>query len=373
LDPTETDDTNDDTTTGAEGGGEAAEPSLLDAVSAALEPTTPVVPSDDTSAAEENEDGADELDPNEEPEEEGEAGEGDKPRGADGKFIEAGDKGKVGKGGEKAGEGDGKPDGKKQPDVVNDPIPEDVKGRTRERMQGLIDTVKSKDEIIANQHTIIEAVKATGATPDDFSGMIRYMGWYYSDDPAQLTKARDLLQQQLEEVSIKLGQPAAGTDFISRYADIKEQLEAGQITPEAALELSMSRAARDRTKARTDAANQQAEAETAAKTERETAISDLDQLGKTLQQTDPDYARKHAVLKPILNSLGMLPPKQWKAAFMKAYKAVKLEPVQTQQGTQQNTPKGQPLRANKSPSAGQNRQPTSLFDAISSAVDSVGQ
>ena len=377
---------------GSDGAASESPKSLGDAISEALEPTLPRTEEGggDEGAGDE---GADEEGGEDEDSGEEAADEGDQERNPDGTF-KAVDKSKTGEGAGKAGDGktgaDGKPLVDKnaaKTDVVNDPIPEDVKGRTRERMQGLIDTVKQKDEIIQNQDTVMAAVRGTGASPEEFAAMISYMGWVHSEDPKQLTQARNMLMAELEGVCLKLGEPAPGIDFIGKYPDLKAKLDAGQIDAETAQEIAITRT---KQKAQQDAearrtTNTEATRQRATQ-ERNSAIADLDQLGATLSENDPDFDEKMKLM-PDLKTLGEKnPPSKWRSAFTAAYKAAGTllanrrakaqgsggsgQQQRTNNGGQPQN-KGQPLRGNQSPSGstGSNRQPKNLFDAISQAVD----
>jgi len=309
--------------------------------------------------------------------------------GADGKLLPADDNGKAGEGtgkGDAAGKlgPDGKPlpvadDGKggKKADPVNDPIPEDVKGRTRERMTSLIAAVKEKDEMIGIQNQLFDSIQSTGATPQEFGAMLGYMRWVHSEKPEDLKQARELLLSELEGSSLKRGEAAPGVDFLSKFPDLQEKVNNGQITVDDANEMALHR---QRTKVQTDrttAQRTQEETTQNATAERNAAIKELNELGASLNATDPDYAAKHAMLKPMLDVLGTMPPKQWKAAFMSAYKALKLPAAGTgvtpPAGGGNKPPANQPLRGNKVPSGGSVRAPTSMFDAISAAIDSAGQ
>lgn len=366
----ENDTTEDDTPAVGEVVPEVNTPSLLDSINEALAPTLPKVEDtpvegDDDETTDESEDGKD--------------AEGDAERNADGTFktkqkseAPAGD-GKVGE--PKLGP-DGKPlpvaeDGKaKKADPVNDPIPEDVKGRTRERMTSLIAAVKEKDEMIGVQNRLFDSIKSTGATPEEFGAMLGYMRWIHSDKPEDLKQARTLLLSELEGLSLKLGEAAPGVDFLSKFPDLQEKVNNGQITIDDAQEIALHR---QRTKVATDRTTaQQTQEQTAqqATQERNDAIKELNELGATLAGSDPDYAQKHKMLKPVIDVLGAMPPKQWKAAFQNAYKALKLPaagaaPVVPKGGT----PPNQPLRGNKVPSGDSKRAPTSMLDAVSAAVD----
>lgn len=361
------DETTETTETLPEGGAPetpAATPSLSDAITAALEPTLPAAepvtpPEGEEIPAEGAEtEGEEEIDLDDGLE-----------RNPDGTF-----KAKPKTDAAKPGETPPVDDKAKKPDAVNDPIPDEIKGRTRERMQSLIATVKEKDETIAVQNQLFDSIKNTGATPEEFGAMVGYMRWVHSDKPEDLRQARDLLLSELEGISLKLGETAPGIDFLSKFPDLQEAVNNGQITVDHANELAMGRQRIKVTNDRTAAQQTQEQQTQAATAERNAAITELNSLGQTLQQTDPQYAAKHAALAPALKALGMLPPKQWKAAFMAAYKAVEVPAATPASATApaQKPSGNQPLRANKSPSGSSTKQAGSMLDAISAAIDAAG-
>ncbi len=370
MDP---EDTTEETT--PEGGEPAADTSLLDSINEALAPTLPETPTEETETEIEEEEDEDEP----EVDEEGEVVEDEtRARGADGKFLKAGDKPKPI---EPAVDDKLKPvvEPAKKADAVNDPIPDEVKGRTRERMTSLISTVKSQGEMIATQNQLFDAIQSTGASPDEFGAMLGYIRWTKSDKPEDLKQAQALLQSELEGISLRLGRAAPGVDFLAKFPDLQAKVDNGQITTEDAQEIALHRQRTNVNTARTTQQQTQEATAQAATQARNAGIAELNTLGTTLNSTDPEYATKHEILSPILASLGQLPPASWKNAFMQAYKAITPAQVARFKATGEAAPvvqkKGagnQPLRANKSPSGGQQRGPTSLLDAISSAVDEAG-
>lgn len=365
------------------------ETSLLDSINEALAPTLPETPvADEPVVDEETDDDEDEG----EGDEDGEGAAKDGERNADGTFkakpkAEADGSTPKGDAAPKLG-ADGKPvpavgaDGKpvvepKKADPVNDPIPDEVKGRTRERMQSLISAVKEKDSHIAIQNELVDSISSTGASPEEFGAMLGYMRWVHSDKPEDLKQARDLLLSELEGLSLKLGEAAPGVNFLAKFPDLQAKVDNGQITTEDANEMALHR---QRTTVETTRRTQQQTTEQSAQAAtqaRNAGIAELNELGKTLSTTDVDFAIKHEILKPILGSLGQLPPTSWKAAFTQAYNAV--TPAQVERfrtpvviAPKQKAPGSQPLRAGKVPSGGQQRAPKSLLDAISAAVDEAG-
>ena len=286
-----------------------------------------------------------------------------------------------------AATGTGKQDTAKKGDPVNDPIPETLQARTRDRMESLIGLVKEKDAILASQHGILNAITNTGASPQEFGAMIGYMSWVHSDEPSKLKMARDLLLSELEGVCLKLGEAAPGIDFIAKHPDIQAMVQAGQITQEAANELAITRsrkAAADH-KAQVDA--ERNATETAQTRERDTAIANLNALGQQMAKTDADYKRKFQIMKDngIMETLRELPVRQWKDAFLRAYNripAASTPPVKTGQislpqgrngnGQYNGTAPARPLRAKAPAGAGSGtRAPASALDAMNSALENM--
>src|SRR5690606_21079220 len=74
-----------------------------------------------------------------------------------------------------------------EPDPVNDPIPDDIKGRTRERMQGLItsvkDTATERDKYKAERDEILAAIADTGASPELFGDTMAFLKHLHSNSP----------------------------------------------------------------------------------------------------------------------------------------------------------------------------------------------
>lgn len=380
----------DDDTVETPEGEDAPETSILDAINGALAPTLPDAPTEETT--EEGELDEEELEDETDEDSEDDPANAGRERGPDGKFLpaKADGAGKDAKGApavDAAGKlgADGKPlpvEPGKKVDPVNDPIPDEIKGRTRERMQSLISTVKTKDEQIAVQHQLVDSITSTGASPEEFGAMLGYMRWVHSDKPEDLKQAQQLLLSELEGISLKLGEAAPGINFLAKHPDLQQDVDNGQITQERAQEIALHRTRTANTEAQRTAVQTRESTAAAATAERNAGIAELNALGVSLNTTDPDYAEKHDILKPVLTALGELPPTKWKAAFQRAYNAITPEQVEARRGLMQRrgaapakpgAPAGKPLRANKTPSGGEpNRGPTSLLDAISAAVDSAG-
>ena len=260
--------------------------------------------------------------------------------------------------------------------AVDDPIPPQVAEKTRERMQTLIDLVKSKDGEIKQAQDFVDQIAATGASPQEFTTMMSYMSAVHSDNPEHLKLAQNLLMSELEAISLKLGTPAPGIDFLSKYPELLAQVERGEIRREAANEIAMNRTKVANTKVQDDQRKQATETQAATTKAHDDGMAELNKLGDELYAKDgQEYLRRYAILEPALEALGELPPKQWKAAFLRAYNAVKPAPAAVStlnKGAPGAKSGNQPLRANKVPSGDSAPKPKNALEAMSASLAELG-
>ena len=214
---------------------------------------------------------------------------------------------------------------KKEVDHVNDPIPKELKEATQERIRSLIGYVKERDEALQVQGNLISAIQGTGTTAEEFASMIQYLEAFHSSDPKMLEKALGILQTNMESIALRLGKDVPGVDFLAGHQDLKDAVRYGQITQQHANELARARTLEARTKSYNEQRQSATQAETAAKAEKDAAITELNNLGAQLSKTDPDYQRKYdLIVGPLSAAFVHIPPSQWRAAFDKAYAAVKV-------------------------------------------------
>jgi hypothetical protein len=286
-------------------------------------------------------------------------------RNADGTFKKKGE--------EKPAEGK-EPPAKVEPkkaDPLNDPIPKELKKDTQDRIRTLIDTTKTvtaeRDEIKQNFDYMVNGIQATGATPAQYGETLSWLALFNSNDPAQQEKALELVENVAERLATLLGKERTVGDPLGTHADLKEAVRSGKLTPEYAKEIARTRNGQQfRTELSTSASREQQQQQQAAQ-ELATARADLSALEQTLISTDPDqYEAKKAILVPALKPVfAVLPPSQWKAKFIEAYKAIKVNgaaPVK-------KAPVNQPLRAGKQPAGGQTKAPSSMLEAVSGALN----
>lgn len=280
-------------------------PSLADAIQSGIDsapergPAVSEDPVEEGAAKPEGEEGA-------------AAGEGEE-KPADEKPAEAGDK-----------PVEEKPADKGEPDHVNDPIPKELSERTRERITSLASMVKEKDATIENQGNLINAVISTGASPDQFAGIITYLRNLNSTNPADLELCLKDMDNMRQNIAMRLGKPVAGVDFVAEHPDLVQKVHYGQLSKEDAQEIAVNRA---RAKMQTETATRAREAaaaKTASEAEVATGQKELNELGDILSASDPAYKVKYdAIMPALLAELRTTPPSQWRSKFLTAYKGYK--------------------------------------------------
>lgn len=355
----------------------APEPTALDAINSALESITPKAP-DSTGDAAGDEPETDEA--------EGEEGTGEAPEGE----APAGEEDPEGEGpdGKKKDEAEETPEQKaarelaetpeqktarlaeetkKKPDPINDPIPQTVAPRTRERITSLIKEVKDRDGIVEQHRELFNTIQSTGVSPENFGHTLTVLRLFNSDKIEDNRQAYIFLQSQVAEMAKKLGETVPGVDPLEGHADLKEAVEAQSISSQHAGELA---AARNRAAAVIAANNANTQTQEAAAAEwnqaNTVAKAALNALGKTLSGLDANYETKaKAVMAKITPTLGGIHPSKWVQLFQDEYAALGKKVV-TVPGAKKVT--GQPLRPNKQPAGGGQKQPGSALEAVEAAL-----
>jgi len=260
----------------------------------------------------------------------------------------------------------------KAADHLNDPIDPRWKEATRERFQALTTMVRERDAEIAQGRELFTAIESTGMSPEELGTILSYSRLVHSDNIDDRRTAFKFLQGELRGLALQLGETTAGVDIVDEHPDLKEQLEAGQITEAVAREVALSR---ERAKVETANATRQRETAAEADAARTQAVADMDELGATLADLDPQYEAKAKLLIPKLQPvLSKMHPTQWVAHFRKEYRTFKLPAatVAPANADPAAPTKGQPLRPNKQPSGQGAQQPTSALEAMNAALDGIG-
>lgn len=258
----------------------------------------------------------------------------------------------------------------KKSDPINDPIPKELKAETQDRMRSLIKTAKEltaeRDQVKTDFDYIIKGIEASGSTPQQYGEVLSWMQLFNSNDPAQQSKALELVESVADRLATLLGKERASSDPLAAHADLKEAVARNQITAQYAKEIARTRNAqgfRTQIQSAHQTEQQQQQAAQQAVVDAKTGLNAQE---ATLRSTDPQYEAKRAALVPVLQPLfRRLHPSQWNEAFADAYKKIQ---VPAAAPAKRGVPANQPMRAGKNPAGGQGRAPASMGEAINAAL-----
>lgn len=260
---------------------------------------------------------------------------------------------------------------KKEPDAINDPIPEGLNKRTTDRIKSLVETVKAQEHLVAQHDQLFGAVRDTGATPEEFTAMLGYMRSVHTQDPAELNRAYTMLQSEMRGLMVRMGKAIPEVNLLRDESnnDLVDEIRNGTLTAARAHEIAVSREVNNHKNTAATAVT--AEATARAENVRLSAEgkSQLDTLGNELQARDGAvYTQKYDVLVPILTPIfKTLHPSQWAATFRAAYDKVK---VSVPTLAPEAAPRNMPLRPKTPAGAGSSKTaPTSALDAINAALE----
>jgi hypothetical protein len=253
------------------------------------------------------------------------------------------------------------PAGEEKPEVAenDEEPPEGIGKKAQERFRAMVARVKEKDAEIEHLHRdlggIRNLMRETGGTPEDFSKSFEYIRAIRRGD---LQQARDILEDQIRQISVATGKPFGAVDPLAQHPDLRERVDAFQMDEQTALEMARHRLAQQEQQqaAQQFHARQQAEV-TQART-RQQAIAEIDRLGSEWAKSDPDYAAKEAVIARQAQLIAQqFPPSQWAAQVRLMYQTISAMP---QPKPASHSPA--PLRASGQTAGA--RQPSSMLEAI---------
>lgn len=240
-------------------------------------------------------------------------------------------------------------------------VPDDLKGRTRERFEKLTTTLKETRQQAQQAAEYAQrwrdTIESTKAPPEAVGESLEILRLIHSGDPAQMGQALDKLEAARANLAKALGRDLPGVDPLGDHADLAAEVERGELSRQRALELARIRAAEQ-------AQRNQSQQQTAAQ-QREQAIEQgaqaVDQLLAELKRTDASYATRMGVLQPMLRTIAAnTPPERWVTAVREAYAAVRIPASASAH---------QPLRPAAAGAGGRPAaQPASVLDAINAAL-----
>ncbi len=275
--------------------------------------------------------------------------------------------------------------GAKKPDPLTDPIPNALKRETKERIRTLVDRTKSAETSLATvtgeRDELINAVTETGATPQQYAGVLDYLELVNSGDQNKLKQAANFMIRELSALSRVGGFRIPGVTSYAGHADLEKAVADGKLEPHIAEELAASRAATTH-QGKVGAAQAQAsqaraqyaQAESAARTELNTIEAEFSK--------DPLYAAKKPLIVEMLNEqirgdrktgIPPLHPSKWPAMYRKIYSTLPNtgvwgvpRPGNVQPGGK--VPQNTPLRTQQ-PAGAQKPEPKSIQEAIEQGIE----
>lgn len=212
-------------------------------------------------------------------------------------------------------------------------LPKDAKAETRERFGKLkeqYDTLHQEVEPLraaaARAQEWEQLVMSTGAPPELMGSMFDYAAIATkanAGDPQAIALALDTARKEYEHWAKLAGADVPGVDPLADYPELRAQVEEGDMTRAAALEvvkarnlLSRQQQVQQQSAQQQQAEARQAEAVNAAKTE-------LAELNAKLSAEDPHFAQR--VAKIDFAAIRQHPPHLWAAKVEAAYWRVPVE------------------------------------------------
>lgn len=254
-----------------------------------------------------------------------------------------------------------------EPGKSDDPyqMPEDLKGRSRERFQKLADIAKESTQRAESLERDVQGFKSmmedAGASGQD---IVQYLGYVKALNTGNVEQALNMLDQQRKVLVLALGRDVNTDDIdpLSDHPDLKQAVSNG-MDRRYALEVARTRMASQQDQH----ARQQQERQQSEVRSQQQALSDaanaIDTLAQQWAANDIDYPAKEAYLLKMLPDIQKsFPPQQWAAALQMAYKNITTAPP----APQSRAPGMQPLRATGKTSSG--AAPKSMLDAMKSGA-----
>lgn len=323
------------------------------------------------------------------------AGEGEGAATGDAAASDAAAAKKDGEGASDAGK-DGKPeagkDGKENAEPHADDVAEaaalNLKGKSNERFVAMAGEIRAFAPIKAaleqagikdaaalpavlqrarDADGIVGMVMDTGASAEQYEQTLDFLTVLnkgMAGDRAAAEKAFEMVGAEYAAMARALGKEVPGVfDPLAEHKDLQDEIKAGDITRERALEIA---AARRLTAARqqADSSNAQADAHERATAQGRDALATWDQS----MRADPAYLAKRPILdKLVANIRRTLPPAQWLQATQEAYAAIPNLPA----AQAPSPPPAKPAPSAMRPAGAQRALQPEAFDDPIEAIDSV--
>jgi hypothetical protein len=268
---------------------------------------------------------------------------------------------------------------KPEPDHVNDPIPDSVKGRTRERMESLVTTSKDlRTQLTAAKRDLGElyqAIEETRAPPKQFAQTLDALRGFNSRDPAERREAAKYFRTLADGVASDLGDTVPGKSPLDGHPDLKQRVAEREITEADANELAEARNRRAADERRSVKDRELDEQQRNVSEAHKRGIAELNVLGAKLYAEDPaNFEKRNAAIMPRMKAMrDKLDPSAWTSVYEALYRSTGLPaaaaPAATKPGRAPlGTGAQQPLRPRPGAGGGAVQEPKSVEEAMELAL-----
>lgn len=115
------------------------------------------------------------------------------------------------------------------------------RNRFQELKQQAAESANRLQEMEAQVNSLQQSLHDAGMDAGQFAQTIQYVKLANSQNPEELRIARDMLQQQLQGISMRLGEDAPAVDILSQYPDLKQAVDGFELPEDKARELARFR------------------------------------------------------------------------------------------------------------------------------------
>lgn len=243
-----------------------------------------------------------------------------------------------------------------------------LKGKAEERFRKMTGDLKAQSqelEVLRVSHAALEqwqgALKSTKATPEDLGSALEILHHANTGTLEGAKQALAMVDEFRSNLAQRFGIDIAGVDHLAGFDDLKQKVEAGDLTSDGAREIASAR------RLRTIQENERRAQDNLSTQER--AIADagaeVDAFCAQLKANDPLYAQKYAQVKSLIPVIAKtIPPAKWKETFKTYYDAVQVQPVRDSRREATVT---DPIRS--SPGGGGKPTPKTALEAVAQALD----
>jgi hypothetical protein len=225
----------------------------------------------------------------------------------------------------KPGEQPQKPPAKVDPNAM----PEGLTPKAQERFQALANTNKELTAKVQEFQPIVESAlglqqtfREHGVKREQFDQAMQVVGLMNRGD---LDGALKVLDEQRALISMALGRPLPGADPLAKFPDLRERVDALQLTEQDALELARNRTVNHGRQQAERQQQEQQEREQRSQQETHQGQLAVDKFCKTRMAQDMDYAKIEPLLLQQIQQglLEGVPPSRWAFIVEKNYDLIK--------------------------------------------------